>query len=75
MSDLQKKARDLEADVKDSLRKADGDKSLGDRAANVGDRVGNAVKDVGDAVHKEADELSRDAAYEAGRSDEAMRPR
>jgi hypothetical protein len=75
MSNLQEKARDVAADVKEGLRKADGDESLGDRVANVGDRLGNAVKDVGDAVHKEADELSRDAAYEAGRSDGMKRPR
>lgn len=75
MSNLQEKARDLEADVKETLRKADGDESLGDKAANVGDRIGNAVENAGDAVHREADELSRDAAYEAGRSDEMMRRR
>ena len=75
MNDVQRTVRNIEADVKENLRKADGDESLGDRAANVGDRLGNAVKDAGDAVHKEADELSRDAAYEAGRSDEMMRPR
>lgn len=73
MNDLNRKARDAEADIKEGLRKVDGDESLSDRAANVGDRLGNAVKDLGDAVHKEADELSRDAAYDAGRRDEAMR--
>lgn len=75
MSDLQEKARDLGVDVKEGLRKADGDESLGDRVATAGDRLGNAVKNAGDAVHKEADELSRDAAYEAGRSDGTVRPR
>lgn len=75
MSDLQKTARDVAVDVKEGLRKADGDESLGDKVATVGDRLGNTVKDAGDVVHREADELSRDAAYEAGRSDGIMRPR
>jgi hypothetical protein len=75
MSDVQRKLRDAEADAKETWRKADGDESLGDRAANIGDRLGNAVKDAGDAVHKEADEVSRDAAYEEGRRDEMMRRR
>jgi hypothetical protein len=75
VSDLSKNIRDTEADVKEGWRKADGDESLGDKAANVGDRLGNAVKDAGDKLHETADDLSRDAAYEEGRQDEAMRPR
>ena len=73
MSDLNRTIRDTEADVKETWRKADGDESLGDKLANVGDRVENAVKDAGDKVHEEADELSRDAAYQQGRADEATR--
>lgn len=75
MTDLKSKARDAGADVKQTLRKADGDESLGDKAANVADKVGNAVKNAGDAVHEKADEAARDAAYDAGRTDERMRPR
>jgi phage-related minor tail protein len=73
MSDLNKTVRDTEADVKETWRKADGDESLGDKVANAGDRLGNAVKDVGDNLHEEADKMSRDAAYEQGRADEASR--
>lgn len=75
VSDFNKTIRDTEADVKEGWRKADGHESLGDKAANVGDRVENAVKDAGDKLHEESDELARDASYEAGRQDEAMRPR
>ena len=75
MSDLSKSIRDTEADVKEGWRKADGDESLGDKAANLGDRLGNAVKDAGDEVHEKTDELAREASYEEGRHDEAMRPR
>ena len=75
MSDLSKNIRDTEADAKEAWRKADGNESLGDKAANLGDRAGNAVKDVGDKLHEETDELARDASYEEGRQDEAMRPR
>jgi hypothetical protein len=75
VSDLNKTIRDTEADVKEGLRKADGHESLGDKAANLGDRATNAVKDVGDKVHETTDELARDASYEEGRHDEAMRPR
>ena len=73
MSDLSKTARDAGAEIKETWRKADGDESLGDKAANVGDRIENAAKDVGDKLHEEADDLSRDAAYDKGRADEAMR--
>ncbi|HUQ43268.1 MAG TPA: hypothetical protein VM451_02490 [Candidatus Limnocylindria bacterium] len=73
MSDLNRTIRDTEADVKETWRKADGDESLGDKLANVGDRVENAVKDAGDKVHEEADDMSRDAAYQKGRADEATR--
>jgi hypothetical protein len=73
MSDLNRTIRDTEADVKETWRKADGDESLGDKVANVGDRIENAVKDAGDKVHEEADEMSRDAAYQKGRADEATR--
>ena len=75
VSDLNKTVRDTEADVKETWRKADGHESLGDKAANVGDRLGNAVKDAGDKLHETTDELARDASYEEGRQDEAMRPR
>lgn len=73
MSELKRDARDAGADLKEAWRKADGDESLGDKAANVGDRISNAVKDVGDKVHEEVDETSRDAAYNEGRMDEATR--
>lgn len=75
VSDLNKSIRDTEADVKEGWRKADGEESLGDKAANLRDRAGNAVKDAGDEVHERTDELARDASYEEGRQDEAMRPR
>jgi hypothetical protein len=72
MSDVKRTIRDTEADVKEAWRGADGE-SLGDKVANAGDRAGNAVKDAGDKVHEKTDELSRDAAYEQGRGDEADR--
>jgi hypothetical protein len=75
MSDLNKAIRDTEADVKETWRKADGDESLGDKAANVGDRVENAVKNAGDDLHEAADDASRDAAYQQGRADEMTRDR
>ena len=71
MSDLNKTIRDTEADVKEGWRKADGEESLGDKLAGAGDRATNAVKDAGDTLHEKADEVSRDAAYEKGRADEA----
>jgi hypothetical protein len=73
VSDLNRTVRDTEADVKETWRKADGDESLGDKVANAGDRLGNAVKNAGDDLHEGADKMSRDAAYEQGRADEAGR--
>lgn len=73
MSELNRTVRDTEADVKEAWRKADGDESVGDKLAGAKDRVENAVKDAGDTVHEEADEMSRDAAYQQGRADEATR--
>ena len=73
MSDLKREARDAGVDMKEAWRKADGDESLGDKLANVGDRLGNAVKDAGDEVHERTDEVSREAAYNEGRMDEAGR--
>ena len=73
MNDIKKAARDTEADVKETWRKADGHESLGDKAADVTDRASNAVKNAADDVHEGADKLSRDVAYEEGRTDEAMR--
>jgi hypothetical protein len=73
MSDLKSTARDAGADMKEAWRKADGEESLGDKAANLGDRAENAVKNAGDEVHEKTDEASRDAAYERGRADEASR--
>ena len=75
MNDINRTIRDKEADAKEMWRKADGEESLGDKAANVGDRVTNAVKDAGDEVHEEADRMSRDAAYDKGRADELNRSR
>jgi len=74
VSDLSKDLRDAGQDVKEGWRKADGE-SLGDKAANLGDRANNALKDAGDKLHESADDLSREASYEEGRQDEAMRPR
>ena len=71
MSELNRTVRDTEADLKEAGRKLDGDESLGDKIAGAGDRLGNAVEDAGDKLHEEADEMSRDAAYEKGRADEA----
>ena len=73
MSDLKETARDAGADMKEAWRKADGEESLGDKVANAGDRLGNAVKNAGDELHEEADEMSRDAAYQQGRTDEALK--
>jgi hypothetical protein len=73
MSDLKRTVRETEADMKEAWRKADGDESLGDKAANVGDRAENAIENAGDKLHEEADEASRDVAYEKGRADEATR--
>jgi hypothetical protein len=73
MSDLNRTARDLEADVKEAGRKLDGDESLGDKLAGAGDRIENAAKNAGDELHEEADEMSRDAAYQQGRADEMNR--
>jgi hypothetical protein len=73
MSDLKKTVRDTEADMKEAWRKADGDESLGDKAAGLGDRVENAVENAGDKIHEEAAEASRDAAYQQGRMDETSR--
>ena len=39
MNDIKHAARDAEADIKETLRKADGDESLGDKLANLGDRA------------------------------------
>ena len=75
VSDLNKTVRDTTADAQEAWRKADGDESLSDKAKNLGDRVDNAVKDAGDKLHEETDEMARDASYEEGRRDEAMRPR
>ena len=71
MSDLNRTVRDTEADLKEAGRKLDGEESLGDKLAGAGDRIENAVKNAGDEVHEEADEMSRDAAYQQGRADEA----
>jgi predicted Holliday junction resolvase-like endonuclease len=73
MSELNKTVRDTEADMKEAWRKADGEESLGDKLAGAGDRATNAVKNAGDELHEKADEVSRDAAYEQGRADEASR--
>ena len=73
MSDLKRTVRETEADMKEAWGKADGDESLGDKAANVGKRLENAVENAGDKLHEEIDEVSRDAAYEKGRMDEATR--
>lgn len=73
MSDLKRTVRETEADMKEAWRKADGEESLGDKAAGLGDRVENAVENAGDEIHEEADEMSRDVAYEKGRADEATR--
>jgi hypothetical protein len=73
MSDVKETIRDTEADAKEALRKVDGDESLGDKLAGAGDRIGNEVKNAGDEIHEEADEMSRDAAYQQGRADEATR--
>jgi len=73
MDDLKRTVRDTEADAKETWRKADGDESVGDKLANAGDRVSNEVKNAGDELHEGADDLSRDAAYQQGRADEANR--
>jgi phage-related minor tail protein len=73
MSDIKETVRDTEADFKDAWRKADGEESLGDKAANVGERAKNAIENAGDKLHEEVDEASRDMAYEQGRVDEAQR--
>jgi len=72
MADIKRTIRDTEADAKETWRKADGE-SVGDKLADAGDRARNAVADAGDEIHEKSDELSRDAAYEHGRIDEASK--
>jgi hypothetical protein len=73
VSDLKRTVRETEADMKEAWNKADGDESLGDKAANAGQRLENVVENAGDKLHEEIDDVSRDAAYEKGRADEATR--
>jgi phage-related minor tail protein len=73
MSDIKETIRDTEADVKEAWRKADGEESVGDKAANVADRAKNAVENAGDELHEKADEASREMAYQEGRVDQAGR--
>ena len=75
MNDVKRTVRDAGADVKEAWRKADGDESLGDKMANIGDRARNAVEDAGDELHEGADKVSREAAYQKGRTDELNRSR
>jgi hypothetical protein len=75
MSDIKRTVRDTGADLKETWRKADGDESLGDKAANLGDRAKNAIEDAGDELHEGADRMSREAAYQKGRGDELKRSR
>ena len=72
VSELNRTVRDTEADLKEAGRKLDGDESLGDKIAGAGDRLENAVENAGDKLHEEADDMSRDAAYEKGRADQAI---
>ena len=75
MSDIKRTVRDTEADLKEAWRKADGDESLGDKAANLGDRAKNAIEDAGDELHEGADRMSREAGYQKGRADKLNRSR
>ncbi len=59
MNDIKRTVRDTEADLKETWRKADGDESVGDKAANLGDRAENAVKDAGDELNEGVDEMNR----------------
>src|SRR5512143_2775634 len=69
MNDIKRAARQTEDDLKQAWRKADGNESLGDKAANLGDRTKHAIDNVDDKLHEGSDKLSREAAYERGRAD------
>jgi hypothetical protein len=73
MGDVKRAARDLEADVKETWRKADGEESLGDKLANAGDRVRHGIENAGDELHEKVDQTGRDLEHGRGRMDEAAR--
>jgi hypothetical protein len=73
VNEAKKDLRDAEDDVKEAWRKADGEESLGDKAANAGDRIRHGVENATDDIHKDVDDASRRVAYERGRVDEINR--
>ena len=68
MNEGKKELRDLEDDVKETWRKADGDESLGDKAANAGDRIRHGIENTADDIHEGVDDAARGAEYERGRA-------
>ena len=69
MSEVKRTARDLQDDVKETWRKADGE-SVGDAVANAGDRIKHGVENLGDELHEAVDDAGRKLEYERGRADE-----
>ena len=55
MDDVKRTARDAENEAKEQARRADGDESLADKAANLGDDVRTGLGNAGDKIDEEVD--------------------
>jgi len=51
MDDIKQDAREVRNEAKEALRRADGEESLSDKAANVGDDVSDGVANLGDDLN------------------------
>jgi hypothetical protein len=55
MDDAKRALRDAENETKEQARRADGDESLSDKAANLGDDVRTGLGDAADKVDEQVD--------------------
>lgn len=68
MDDIKQDAREVRNETKETLRRADGEESLEDKAANLGDDVSDGLANLGDDLANAGDHVEREL-------DEFGRPR
>ena len=70
MDDVKKGYREAEETAKETMRKADGEESLADKAGNLGDDIRKNLGNLGDDVREAADDAGDKMEHGADKADD-----
>ena len=70
MDDVKKGYREAEETAKETMRKADGEESLADKAGNLGDDINKTLGNLGDDVREKVDDAGDAVQHGTDKADD-----